>query len=71
MLEQESYESVELPGVGEIRARKGTSTIELAGAAKYWYDKHKSAFVDGFAGGAVAVLLLELLAGGVYFLLRK
>ena len=30
------HETFELDGVGEFRAKKGTSTAELAGAACFW-----------------------------------
>ncbi len=69
-MSESSYENVELPGVGEIRARAGTSTIELAGAAKHWYDKCQTARIDGFIAGAGIVFLLDILCVGMYFLLR-
>lgn len=64
------YEAVEVPGVGELRARKGTSTLELAGAVKFWHDKYKSARLDGFIAGASMVSLLGLLSAAAYFLIH-
>jgi hypothetical protein len=64
---EKSYETVELPGVGEIRARAGTSTLELAGAAKFWYDKYQSARTDGFIGGVSLVCIVELVLGTAYY----
>lgn len=64
----ENYETVELPGVGEIRARPGTSTFELAGAAKFWHDKCQSARRDGFLGGVTFTTLFFIFALVGYYL---
>lgn len=59
----EGYETNEVPGVGEIRARKGTSTSELAGAAHYWSSKYAAAHKDGWrAGFFTACVFLGTLA---------
>lgn len=68
---ENEYATVDLPGPGEIRARKGTSTLELAGAAKHWHDKSKSAYIDGFTGGGVVGVLISLATFGVYYLLAR
>lgn len=70
-MSEPSYESVELPGVGELHGRKGTSTMELAGIGKYWHDKYQSARTDGLIAGASAVFMLDLLVAGLYFYLRN
>jgi hypothetical protein len=69
-MSQKEYESLELPGVGEIRARPGTSTLELAGAAKFWHDKYKSARLDGFIGGVSISAMAALIVGAVLYLWR-
>lgn len=66
----EKYETIEVPGVGEIRAREGTSTLELAGAVKFWHDKYQSARLDGFVGGSVFTLMFCICSFGVYYILR-
>lgn len=63
----ENYENVEIPGVGEIRARPGTSTMELAGAVKYWHEKCRSARVDGFIGGLGLGAFLSLAGWAIYY----
>ena len=65
------YENFDVPGVGEVRARKGTSTAELAGAVKFWHDKYQSARLDGFIGGSVFTLLVSLCGFGVFYLLTR
>lgn len=70
-MSSQEYENIDLPGVGEIRGRQGTSTIELAGAVKYWHDKCQSARTDGAIGGITLVLMADLLAAGLYFYLRN
>lgn len=70
-MSSENYESVDLPGVGEIRARPGTSTLELAGAAKHWHNKYKSAKIDGFISGASLVVILEVVIVAAYYCLRS
>jgi len=69
-MQNEEYETLDLPGVGELRARKGTSTLELAGAVKFWHDKYNSARLDGFIGGSAFSLLFSACCFGVYYLLR-
>lgn len=57
-------ESFDIPAVGEVKARPGTSTHELAGAVKYWHDKSKTAsrdgFIRGFAYGGALVVGIEI-----------
>lgn len=65
------YETIELPGVGDIRARPGTSTLELAGAAKFWHDKYQDGRKDGFIAGASLLAMAELLAVCVYYIVRS
>jgi hypothetical protein len=60
----------DIPGIGIVRAREGTSTAELAGAVKFWHDKCMSARRDGFIGGTVFTLLFTLCSFGVVHLLR-
>ena len=69
-MSQEESVSIELPGVGEVRARPGTSTAEMAGMVKYWHDKCQSARTDGFLAGITLLGMAELLITGLYFLLR-
>lgn len=59
----------ELPGIGEVRAREGTSTAELAGAVKYWHDKYQSARKSGFIDGAILTAFISICSFGVYYLL--
>ena len=59
-------EVIDLPGVGEIRARPGTSTMALAGAAKFWHDKYQSARKDGFIAAVSLIATLEVIAGIIY-----
>ena len=64
-------ESVEVPGVGEIRARPGTSTMALAGAAAYWHKKAQGAYADGVSSGRVdgalcATVLIAVLETAIY-----
>lgn len=73
-MEQLSESEVfDIPGVGELPARKGTSTYELAGAVKVWHDKyqkaHKSGVIDGAVGGIALILLVELLGFATYYFL--
>lgn len=57
----EERQVFELPGAGEVRARVGTSTHELAGAVKFWHDKYGHAWRDGFVSACVVFGL----AGGI------
>jgi hypothetical protein len=70
MTQKSEYVSLEVPGVGEFKAREGTSTVELAGAIHYWHKKAKTAYIDGAVGGSVLTLLFTLCCYGVYYLLR-
>ena len=64
------YENIDLPGIGEVRARRGTSTVELAGAVKYWHDKYITAHRSGFLRGAMFSFLVTACGFGVFHLLR-
>jgi len=66
-MSNENYQSVEVPGVGELRGRPGTSTVELAGAVKFWHDKYTSARLDGFIGGVSITAMLALFAGVAFY----
>lgn len=67
----EERESVSLPGVGEIRGRLGTSTMQLAGAAKFWHDKYRSAKRDGVIAGIALMATLEIAVVIAYYYLRS
>ena len=71
-MEKEVYDSFELPGVGELRARAGTSTHELAGAVKYWHDKYKreveTVRVAAFTAGVAVTSLFGLIGASIYWL---
>ena len=69
-MQNEEYQTIEVPGVGELRARVGTSTLELAGAVKVWHDKARSARVDGFISGAAFGIMFSVCSFGMYYLLR-
>jgi hypothetical protein len=62
----ENREVVNLPAVGEIKGRPGTSTMELAGMASYWHKKFLSARKEGRIEGATALAALCLVAEAVY-----
>ena len=71
-------ESIELPGVGELRGRPGTSTMALAGAAKFWHDKYQSARRDyqsarrdGFIAASILIAVAEVAALIVYTLITR
>lgn len=75
MSAEQKYESIELPAVGEIKARPGTATYELAGAAKYWYDKYQSvkapernSRINSFIAGAGIIVLVDIIAFFIYHL---
>ena len=65
------YDVNSVPGVGEIRARRGTSTVELAGAAAFWHKKYQSARLDGFLAAASLIAFLEIASGIVYYYIRS
>ena len=65
-----TYETHEVPGIGQVKTRQGTSVAVFAGAAKYWSDKAKTAYVEGFTGGAITGVCLSLCLFGIYLLLR-
>ncbi len=75
MQELPKSEVFDIPGVGELPARAGTSTYELAGAVSVWHKKylqaHKTGRIDGLIGGVLYTLLIESLIAGVYFYLRN
>lgn len=60
---EESKTSVnEVPGVGTLRARAGTSVAELAGAVSFWHKKAETAWKDGF----LTCLLCSVVAASGY-----
>lgn len=71
-MEKEVYESFEIPGVGELKARKGTSTAELAGAVKYWHDRYNTEVVSvrlaAFTGGVALTAFIGLIGTAIYWL---
>lgn len=69
-MSEQNLETFDIPGIGELRARPGTSTAELAGAVKYWHDKYQKARLDGFIGGAGFAFMFSLVSYGAYYLLR-
>lgn len=68
---KEEYVSNEVPGVGEVRARKGTSTVELAGAVSFWHSKYQEARKDGFIAAITVMCIVESIAGVLYYYLRS
>lgn len=60
----------DIPGVGEVRARAGTSTAELAGAAKFWHDKYQTAWRDGALAASLVIGLAGIIAGAAIHLLN-
>ncbi len=71
-------ESFEVPGVGEILARPGTSTAELAGAVKYWHTKATEAYANGLEvgkslgrrdGASTVIMLVGILELGAAIIL--
>lgn len=67
----EDFDTIDLPAVGEIRARRGTSTIELAGAAKHWHTKWKTAWIDGVVTGGLLSFGVSVIAALIYYYLRS
>lgn len=65
----EGFESHEVPGVGEVLSRRGTSTSSLAGAAHYWSKKYatarKDGWRDGFISACVTIALAAMVAASV------
>jgi len=70
-MESEEYVSVEVPGLDAVRGRQGTSTVVLAGAAKHWANKAKTAKIDGLVAGITLTLFAELLLGVGYYIIRS
>ncbi len=64
----EERQSFSIPAVGDVRARLGTSTAELAGAAKFWHDKSKHAWRDGFISACVVLGIAGIAAGATIHL---
>lgn len=63
-----SNEAFELDGIGEFRARAGTATAELAGAAKYWSDRAKKAErvnAREYGRGFTHACLISAVSGGL------
>lgn len=65
------YDTFDVPGVGEFQAREGTSTHELAGAVKFWHDKSKTAWIDGFSAGAIITAIASITFGAIFYYLRS
>lgn len=70
-MSQSEYETIDVPAVGEVRARVGTSTLELAGGIKYWHDKYRSARKDGFIAASFLIITAEVVLGIIYHYLRS
>jgi len=75
MPQENELESIDIPGIGEVRARPGTSTIELAGAAKHWFDKHQALLNridtsrrEGFIGGVFFSGISFAVTFAIYYL---
>lgn len=64
--------SFDLEGIGEVKARVGTSTHVLAGMAKYWRDKYEAECEEprkqGFLSGLSVVGFFTLLGHAAYYL---
>jgi hypothetical protein len=71
-VEESKYQNFEIPGVGEIKAREGTSSFELAGAVKYWHDRYQREVVSvrqaAFIAGGVLASLVYLIGSSIYWL---
>lgn len=71
-MEKHTFETFEIPGVGELKARQGTSTAELAGAVKYWHDRYQTEVVSvrqaAFIAGGVLASLVYLIGSSIYWL---
>lgn len=67
-MSEQNLETFDIPGIGELRARPGTSTAELAGAVKYWHDKAQSARWDGFIAGGSFSFMVTLVGFALYHL---
>lgn len=74
-MSETDYVVSEVPGVGEVKARRGTSTAELAGAVKYWHDRYQNEantpFKTGFLSGLTLSGFAFLLGHVVYYLWSK
>lgn len=64
----EAYETNDIPGIGEVRARRGTSTSELAGAAAFWAAKYKTAWRDGFLSACIVLGFAGIAAGATIYI---
>jgi hypothetical protein len=67
-VENVERDTFDIPGIGEFKARRGTSTAELAGAAAFWHQKSKSAWRDGFLSACVVLGLAGITAGAAIHL---
>ncbi len=59
----------EVPGVGRINGRAGTSTIELAGAVNFWHQKYQTAWRSGFGTATFTYALFAAIFAAYKFLL--
>ena len=59
-------DTIDVPGDGEVRARKGTSTAELAGGLSFWHKKYQTAWRDGFFTASVLWSVLGLSTVVIY-----
>lgn len=63
------YETHDIPDIGEFRAKRGTATSELAGAASYWnreWRLARKANATMFSRGLVSGLTIAaFIAGGI------
>jgi hypothetical protein len=50
----------EVPGVGDVLAREGTSTAMLIGAVSFWSKKSKSSWRDGFLSATIFYACLTI-----------
>ena len=62
-MENVERDTYDIPGIGEFKARRGTSTAELAGAAAFWHKKYQTSFREGFLTACVCLGLAGIAAG--------
>ncbi len=70
MSEDTVRETMDLPGVGEIRPRRGTAVHELAGGIRFWHDRAKfweKKYANARNGGLLAGLALSLATAAVAY----